>query len=165
MKLYSIFITGVAIAALATVGIFYVKSSSAVMEAKNCQKDQVVLQDKLTSVENEVSLQKQEIGLKTGQLERAAKTASILKIAAGSFMFPGDYKAITIGSKESASVTQAISELTESGERMMAEKGWADFTKTLKMNDFFGVLRNMLEGLDKTLQQNQPGNQPLQPLQ
>ena len=83
------------------------------------------------------------------QLEKISHTAAALDYALNSFMFAGDIKALTIGSKEAKKVEEALSQLDNSSERMMSEGYWSDFKSTRLFNPLFGLLRGLADSIKK----------------
>ena len=83
------------------------------------------------------------------QLEKISHTAAALDYALNSFMFAGDIKALTIGSKEAKKVEEALSQLDNSSERMMSEGHWSDFKSTRLFNPLFGLLRGLADSIKK----------------
>lgn len=155
MKIYSIVVTIVAVLAIIFAGAFYSQVSKISQQAVSYQKDSELCKTDKSKTENQLSQA-------NGKISNLQKTADVLDAAANSFMFAGDMKANTVGSVEAAEVEQKIGSMTDKNDRMEAEKNWNDFKTTLKFNPFFGLLRGLVQSLDRNLSQ-QPGNQaPLQ---
>jgi hypothetical protein len=66
-------------------------------------------------------------------------------------MFAGDIKALTIGSQEAKKVEEALSQLDNSSERMMAEGHWHDFKSSRLFNPLFGLLRGLAGSISQDL--------------
>lgn len=155
MKIYSIIVTIVAVLAMVLAGVFYSQISKVSQLAASYQKDSELCQTERSKLENQLAQA-------NGKLSNLQKTADVLDAAANSFMFAGDMKANTVGSREAAEVEQKISSMTDKNDRMEAEKNWNDFKTSLRFNPLFGLLRGLAQNLDRNLSQ-QPGNQaPLQ---
>lgn len=99
------------------------------------------------------------------QLERARHSVAALKVILNSFMYAGDIKALTVGSKETVSVENAIENLDDNIDRMSAEKDWNDFKKSLYFNPLFGLLRGLANGIERSLQQSSGGSNDFAPKQ
>ena len=155
MKIYSIIVTIIAVVAMVFAGISYSQISKVSQQATTYQKEKEQCQADKSKTENQLSQA-------NGKLSNLQKTADVLDAAANSFMFAGDMKVSTVGSREAAEVEQKISSMTDKGDRMETEKNWNDFKTTLKFNPLFGLLRGLAQSLNRNLSQ-QPGNQaPLQ---
>ncbi len=155
MKIYSIVITIIAVIAIVFAGFFYLQTSKFSQLAASCQKDNKLCQTDKSGLEKQVTQA-------NGKLSNLQKTTDVLNAAANSFMFAGDMKAGAVGSREAAEVEQKINNMTDKGDHMETEKNWNDFKTTLRFNPFFGLLRGLVQSLDRNLSQ-QPGNQaPLQ---
>lgn len=155
MKIYSIIVTIVAVLAIIFAGAFYSQASKISQQAASYQKDSELCQTDRSKLENQLTQA-------NGKLSNLQKTADVLVAAANSFMFAGDLKVQTIGSSEATEVEQKISNMTDKMDRMETEKNWNDFKTTLGFNPLFGLLRGLVQNLDRNLSQ-QPGNQaPLQ---
>jgi len=155
MKIYAIIITIIAVVAIVFAGISYSQISKVSQQATTYQKEKEQCQSDKSKTETQLTQA-------NGKLSNLQKTADVLGAAANSFMFAGDMKANTVGSQEAAEVEQKISSMTDKNDRMEAEKNWNDFKTTLRFNPFFGLLRGLVQSLDRNLSQ-QPGNQaPLQ---
>jgi hypothetical protein len=83
------------------------------------------------------------------QLDKISHTATALNYALNSFMFAGDIKALTIGSKEAKKVEEALSQIDNSSERMMSEGNWSDFKSTRLFNPLFGLLRGLADSINR----------------
>lgn len=155
MKIYSIIVSIIAVLAIILAGVFYSQVSKISERATSYQKDSELCQTDRSKLESQLTQA-------NGKLFNLQKTADVLDAAANSFMFAGDMKANTVGSAEAAEVEQKINSMIDKNDRMEAEKNWNDFKTTLRFNPFFGLLRGLVQSLDRNLAQ-QPGNQvPLQ---
>ncbi|MFA4817519.1 MAG: hypothetical protein WC608_02195 [Parcubacteria group bacterium] len=155
MKIYSIIITIIAIIAVIFAGVFYSQVSTVSQQADAYKKSGELCQADKSKTESQLSQA-------NGKLANLQKTADVLDAAANSFMFAGDMKVSTVGSREAAEVEQKISSMTDKSDRMETEKNWNDFKTTLKLNPLFGLLRGLAQSLNRNFSQ-QSGNQP--PLQ
>lgn len=137
MKIYSIIITIIAVLAVVAAGYFYWQHQGLAGQVDSCLKEKA-------QAENQSSRAK-------ARLDEIAKTTAAFKLAADSFIAPGDLKVLAIGSKESAEVEQKIGEMMDKADRMMAEKGWSDFKSSLRLTPLFGLFRNFAGNLERIL--------------
>lgn len=107
------------------------------LEIDDCQKDKAEAERQLSDVQDQLSIVK--------------KTNDVLIAALDAFMIPGDLKAITVGSQESAEVIEKINGIADSKDRMMAEESWNDFKASKLLNSLFGFLRNGVNNIERTL--------------
>lgn len=155
MKIYGVIVSIVAVAAIVLAGVFYWQGGanrhaldSCRNTAKQLTSDNERLQGDLTNAQN--------------QIDEARQIANVLQPASESFMFPGDFKALTIGSSESTEVEQKIDQLSDKMNRMSAAQNWKDFKSTRGFNPFFGFLRSLLGSLNNVLNRQAPTKAPLQ---
>ncbi len=110
------------------------------------ENDRILLVGSLTEVRNQVA--------------KAKESVAVLSDVLNSFMYAGDIKAQTVGSKETAAVEGAISSLSDTSSRMSAEQNWTDFKKNHYFNPLFGLLRGLsrdiLQDLGRIDGQNEP---------
>jgi hypothetical protein len=142
MKTYSTLITVLAILAIGSAGYFYWQGGAMRQEITDLRttneglgKDKDLLTQQLTDLKSAVA--------------PLRLSAAALKLVVNSFMYAGDIKAQAIGSKEAAGVETAIGNLTDSADRMSAEKDWKDFKTSLRFNPLFGVIRNLANNIDR----------------
>ncbi len=139
MKIYPIGMTIVAVLAITAAGYFYWRDAGVFGQMEACQKDKALAENQL-HVANE-------------QLTRMTKTIAAFKAVNGSFMIPGDVKALSIGSQETADVEQKIGEMMDKQDRMGAETDWNDFKTSRRLNALFSLFRNFANNLERTLEQ------------
>jgi len=143
MKIYSIIITIVAICALILAGYFY-------WQGGGLRKDFGVCQDQSEGLRKDRAHIESELSMANSQLDKVSHSAAALKTVLNSFMFAGDVRAQTIGSKEAIAVEQAITNIDESTDRMMAEKDWLDFKTSRYLNPLLGLLRNLTNSIERS---------------
>lgn len=144
MKIYSIIITIIACLVIIC-GIYFFSQYSAMSkqfnglssEIKSCQAAKAETEKKLTDAED--------------QLSKIRKTSDVLTTALEAFMFPGDLKAVTIGSQESVEVLQKINDIADSKDRMMAEESWNKFKSSKLLNSLLDFLRGAVNNIERTL--------------
>lgn len=141
MKIYSIIATIVAVLAVAVAGYFYNQYNGLYGEVDSLKKDKALVESHLDWAD--------------GQLAKISETTAAFKAVTESFMIPGDLKALTIGSKEAALVEQQIAGISDSTDRMSAEKEWNEFKTSLRLNALFALYRNFGNNLERTLEQAQ----------
>jgi len=142
MKVYLIIISIVAVVALGLAGYFYWQGGDMRQNLGVCQGEKETLKSDKDQLEGELSAT-------NGQLAVVRHSATALNLALNSFMFAGDVRALTVGSKESAAVEQAIGNLDDSGDRMTIENNWTDFKNTRYLNPLLGVLRTLANGIER----------------
>lgn len=161
MKIYSVIITVIAVAAAVAAGVFYSQKNRVALETAVFQKNEEKCQTDKSKVESQLTETK-------SRMVSVQKEAAVLSAVSSSFMIPGDLKALTVGSREAVEVEEKIGALTDKMERMGIEKDWNDFKSTLRLNAILGLTRNLAQGLERNLsQQSGSGNQspPRQPVQ
>jgi len=148
MKIYSIFITIIAVLAVAAAGYFYWQYQGIARQRDFCLKEKAQTENKLSQAR--------------ALLGEISKTSAVLKASSESFMIPGDLKAQTVGSKEAVDVEQKIGEIMDKTDRMMAEKNWSDFKSSLRLNSLFGLLRNLAGNLERILERGRENSHGLE---
>lgn len=152
MKIYSIVITVIAVCALGLAGYFYWQSGEVRNNFNVCQNERDQLQTAKAGLENSLSAAQ-------GQLAVIRHTSTALNYVLNSFMYAGDIKAITVGTKESVNVKSAFNEIDDNMDRMSLESSWSQFEKTLLFNPLFGVIRGLSNNIERTISQP-AGNLP-----
>ena len=153
MKIYSIIVTIIAVAAFAIAGILYSQVSKISEQATNYKKDSEHCQSEKKITDGKIS----ELN---GRLNDFQKNTAVLSAVSSSFMIPGDLKVLTVGSQEAAEVEMKIAAMNNKMERMGIEKDWSDFKSTLQINAALGLMRNMAQNIERSLSQpSQGGNQ------
>jgi hypothetical protein len=142
MKIYSIIITIVAVCALGLAGYFYWRGG-------DMRKDFGICQDQRDGLIKDKARLENELNAVNSQLIKISHSAAVLKLALNSFMFAGDIRALTVGSKEAVGVEQAIELLDGNQDRMMAEKDWTDFKTSRYLNPLLGLLRNLANSMER----------------
>jgi len=144
MKAYPIIITIVAIFAVIGAVYFYTnynglaeECGGVFREIENCQEAKAEIERQLTEAQE--------------QLLEISNTSDVLLAGLSAFMIPGDLKAITVGSQESAKVSQKISNIADSKDRMMMEENWNDFSSSKTLNSLFIFLRDGVNNIERTL--------------
>lgn len=137
MKTYSIIITVVAVAALASSAYFGSRYGGLSAEVAGCQSAKADTEQRLSDAQ--------------AQLTRVNATSAVIKGALESFMIPGDLKALTVGSEEAAAVEKNIAGVADSKDRMMMEKNWKDFKSSRLLNSLLGLLRDASNNIERTL--------------
>jgi len=154
MKIYSIIITIVAVCAFGLAGYFYWQGGDIRKDFGVCQeeKDQLAKEkDQLVKDKNRLE---GDLNAANSQLSAVRHSAVVLKLALNSFMFAGDVRAITVGSKEAVEVEQAIELLDGNQDRMMAEKDWTDFKTSRYLNPLLGLLRNLVNSIERSAEES-----------
>lgn len=142
MKIYSIIITLIAVCALGLAGYFY-------WQGGDMRKDLGVCQDQSEGLRKDKAHFENELSRANTQLDKINHSAAALKSILNSFMFAGDVRAVTIGSKEATAVEQAIANISDNTDRMMAEADWADFKSSRYLNPLLGLLRNLTNSIER----------------
>ncbi|NMB92293.1 MAG: hypothetical protein GYA31_01560 [Parcubacteria group bacterium] len=142
MKIYSIIITIVAVIALAFGGYLYWHEGELRNSYSACQTERDTIAKDKAETSNKLNLAYE-------QLDRINRTATALNYALNSFMFAGDIKAQSIGSQEAKKVEEALSQLSNRDERIMAEGHWNDFKSTRLFNPLFGLLRGLADSINQ----------------
>lgn len=144
MKNYSIIVTVIAVIAIGIAGYLFwaqgaMRNEIADLKMTNegLEKDKVLLEGQRSHT-NEA-------------LNKIHQSNEVFKTVVNSFMYAGDIKASTIGSKEGKAVDEAIENLQDSMNRMSAEKDWGDFKTTLGFNPLFGLLRNLANSMNQEI--------------
>jgi len=151
MKIYSLIITIIAILAVMCAGYFFFQSSAIQPTLNLCETAKENLVTENAKLQNDVT------NLQT-KITEASSIVAVLQPAAESFIFPGDYKALSIGTAEATEIDGLIAALTDKMTRLNAEHGWNEFKTTLEFNPFFGFLRGTLGSLETTLSRPLPKN-------
>jgi hypothetical protein len=146
MKIYSIIITIVAVCAFGLAGYFYWQSGDMRKDFGVCQEEKDQLAKDKNRLEGNLSAA-------NSQLAAVRHSATVLKLSLNSFMFAGDVRAITVGSKEAVGVEQAIELLDGNQDRMMAEKDWTDFKTSRYLNPLLGLLRNLVNSIERSAEE------------
>lgn len=146
MKIYSITIT--VITCLAVIGAIYFFWQYNAMSEEYNEMFSEIEGCRNTKAETERQLSDAE-----EQLSNVSKTNDVLIAALNSFMIPGDLKAITVGSQETAEIEQKINNISDSKDRMMMEQSWNDFESSKLLNSLFNLLRDGVNNIERTLEQ------------
>lgn len=144
MKIYSIVITIIALLVFTVGAYFFIQYNTVSQEygglseqIENCQRAKAEIERQLSDAQD--------------QLLKIGKTNDVLITALNSFMIPGDLKAITIGSQETADIEEKINEIADSKDRMIMEKNWSDFKTSKLLNSLFNLLRDGVNNIERTL--------------
>ena len=151
MKIYSIIASVIAIVALILAGYFYWQGGAIRNNYSLCQTEKDSLIAERDTIAKDKAELNDKLNLINGQLNKISHTATALNYALNSFMFAGDIKALTIGSQEAKKVEEALSQLDNSSERMMAEGHWHDFKSSRLFNPLFGLLRGLAGSISQDL--------------
>ncbi|MGB9743629.1 MAG: hypothetical protein ACPLW9_02935 [Minisyncoccales bacterium] len=149
MKVYSIIITITAVIALGLAGYLYWQGGEIKNNYNICQSEKSILMSERDMIAKDKAKLNDKVNLINEQLDKINRTAVVLNYALNSFMFAGDIKALTIGSQEAEKVKEAINQLTNKDERMMAEGYWNDFKSTRLFNPLFGLLRALADSINR----------------
>lgn len=144
MKIYAVVTTVIAVLAIALAGYFYWQSGDTRRELSKCQ-------DETTDLANFNARIQYDLVDLSNRIAEAKQVVAVLQPAVESFVFPGDYKAQSIGSKEAIEVAELINALDDKTNRMNAEANWNEFKTTREFNPFFSMLRGLLGSLDNAL--------------
>jgi hypothetical protein len=144
MKIYSIIITIIALLALIG-GIYFCMQYNTISRQYSGMSEQI---ENCQGVKAETERQLSDA---QDQLSKIKKTNDVLIIALNAFMIPGDLKAITVGSQESAEVLQKISGIADSKDRMMAEESWNNFKNSKLLNSLFDFLRSGVNNIERIM--------------
>lgn len=148
MKTYSIIITIVAVLCLGLVGYLYWQGGQMRNNYSICQTEKGNLIAERDAIAKDKAETNNKLNLAYEQLDKINRTATALDYALNSFMFAGDIKALSIGSREAKRVEEALNQLSR-GERMMFEGHWNDFKSTRLFNPLFGFLRGLAASISK----------------
>lgn len=143
MKIYTIIITIVAVCALGLAGYFY-------WQGGDMRKDFGVCQDQREGFMKDKAQLESQLNMLDSQLGKVNHSVAALKTVLNSFMFAGDVRAVTIGSKETTAVEQALANIDDDKDRMMAETDWADFKSSRYLNPLLGLLRNLTYSIERS---------------
>ena len=148
MKTYAIIVSAVAVLMIFLAGYFFWQGGEVRHRLSACKNESQDLSETNANFKN--------------QLAEAKQIVAVLKPAADAFIFPGDYRAQAIGSREATEVENLINALNDKTNRISAEQNWNEFMRTREFNPFFGMLRSLLGSLDFTLNRVPGSNPPLQ---
>ena len=147
MKIYSIIITIIAVCSFGLAGYFYWQGGDIRKDFGICQGEKDQLAKDKNRLEGDLSAI-------NSQLAAVRHSAAVLKLSLNSFMFAGDVRALTVGSREAAEVEQAIEGLDDNKDRMMAEKDWTDFKTSRYFNPLLGLLRNLANSIERNAKES-----------
>jgi len=149
VKIYSIIITIIAIIAFGLAGYFYWQGGETRNNYSVCLSEKNALIAEKDTIAKDKAELNNKFNFINEQLDKISRTATALDYALNSFMFAGDIKALTIGSQEAKKVEEALSQIDNSGERMISEGHWNDFKSTRLFNPLFGLLRGLADSIKK----------------
>lgn len=149
MKIYAVVATVITVLAIALAGYFYWQGGDLRRGLSDCQSETASLADSNAQMQGDLTDLR-------GRIAEANQVVAVLQPAVESFIFPGDYRAQSIGSKEATEVAELINALDDKTNRINAEANWDEFKTTREFNPFFSMLRGLLGSLDNALNRAAP---------